>query len=36
MELAGTDTTELSDPQQADVRRNRIGFIFQFFHLVPR
>jgi putative ABC transport system ATP-binding protein len=35
-ELAGTDTTELSDPQQADVRRNRIGFIFQFFHLVPR
>jgi putative ABC transport system ATP-binding protein len=34
--LAGTDTTDLTDPQQADVRRHRIGFIFQFFHLVPR
>jgi putative ABC transport system ATP-binding protein len=30
------DTTRLSDNQQAEVRRNRIGFIFQFFHLVPR
>jgi putative ABC transport system ATP-binding protein len=30
------DTTHLSDNQQAEVRRNRIGFIFQFFHLVPR
>ena len=35
-ELAGSDTTALGDPQQAEVRRNRIGFIFQFFHLVPR
>ncbi len=35
-ELAGADTTTLTDAQQADVRRNRIGFIFQFFHLVPR
>jgi putative ABC transport system ATP-binding protein len=34
--LAGADTTDLTDPQQADVRRHRIGFIFQFFHLVPR
>ncbi len=22
--------------QQADVRRHKIGFVFQFFHLVPR
>jgi putative ABC transport system ATP-binding protein len=34
--LAGVDTTELSDLQQAEVRRNKIGFIFQFFHLIPR
>jgi putative ABC transport system ATP-binding protein len=34
--LEGADTTHLSDRQQADVRRHRIGFIFQFFHLVPR
>lgn len=30
------DTTSLSDDQQAAVRRHHIGFIFQFFHLVPR
>ena len=29
-------TTELTDDQQASVRRNKIGFVFQFFHLVPR
>ncbi|MCG6861845.1 MAG: ABC transporter ATP-binding protein [Chromatiaceae bacterium] len=34
--LDGIDTTELSDDQQADVRRNKIGFVFQSFHLVPR
>ncbi len=28
--------TTLSDDQQAAVRRNQIGFVFQFFHLVPR
>jgi putative ABC transport system ATP-binding protein len=26
----------LTDDQQASVRRNKIGFVFQFFHLVPR
>jgi putative ABC transport system ATP-binding protein len=26
----------LSDEEQAQVRREKIGFIFQFFHLVPR
>ena len=30
------DTTELNDRQQASVRRHKIGFVFQFFHLVPR
>lgn len=34
--LNGDDVTGLSDRQLADVRRNRIGFVFQFFHLVPR
>ena len=34
--LDDVDTTRLSDNQQAEVRRHRIGFIFQFFHLVPR
>jgi len=31
-----TDTTELSDLQQAEVRRHKIGFVFQFFHLISR
>jgi len=34
--LAGADTTELDDDALARRRRNHIGFIFQFFHLVPR
>jgi putative ABC transport system ATP-binding protein len=34
--LAGQDVTGLSDEEQARVRRERIGFVFQFFHLVPR
>ena len=34
--LAGNDMTQLSDEQQADARRNDIGFIFQSFHLVSR
>jgi putative ABC transport system ATP-binding protein len=35
-ELDGRDVTGLSDDEQAQVRRERIGFVFQFFHLVPR
>jgi len=35
-ELDGRDVTELSDDEQARVRREKIGFVFQFFHLVPR
>ena len=30
------DVTTLSDDEQARVRREQIGFVFQFFHLVPR
>jgi putative ABC transport system ATP-binding protein len=35
-ELDGEDVTALDDEQQSQVRRNKIGFVFQFFHLVPR
>jgi putative ABC transport system ATP-binding protein len=34
--LESVDTTTLDDDAQAAVRRHKIGFIFQFFHLVPR
>jgi putative ABC transport system ATP-binding protein len=34
--LEDADTTTLDDNAQAAVRRHKIGFIFQFFHLVPR
>jgi len=34
--LENLDTTELTDDQQASVRRHKIGFVFQFFHLVSR
>jgi putative ABC transport system ATP-binding protein len=34
--LDGQDVTMLDDGQQAQVRREKIGFVFQFFHLVPR
>lgn len=34
--LEGEDTTSLDDNRQAALRRHKIGFIFQFFHLVPR
>ena len=30
------DVTGLSDEEQARVRREKIGFVFQFFHLIPR
>jgi putative ABC transport system ATP-binding protein len=30
------NTTSLSDDQRAEVRRHKIGFVFQSFHLVPR
>jgi putative ABC transport system ATP-binding protein len=34
--LDGRDVTGLSDQEQARVRREKIGFVFQSFHLVPR
>jgi putative ABC transport system ATP-binding protein len=34
--LDNVNTTELDDDRQASVRRHKIGFVFQFFHLVPR
>jgi putative ABC transport system ATP-binding protein len=34
--LEDLNTTELTDDQQASVRCHKIGFVFQFFHLVPR
>ena len=30
------DVTSLSDNALAHIRRNQIGFVFQFFHLLPR
>ena len=35
-ELDGRDVTGLSDDELALVRREKMGFVFQFFHLVPR
>lgn len=34
--LEGRDVTTLGADEQARVRRERIGFVFQSFHLVPR
>ena len=35
-EMDGRDTTTLNDMEQAHVRGGKIGFVFQFFQLVPR
>jgi putative ABC transport system ATP-binding protein len=35
-ELDGRDVTALDEVEQARVRREKIGFVFQSFHLVPR
>ncbi len=34
--LDGQDVAQLDDARQAQLRREKIGFVFQFFHLVPR
>lgn len=34
--LNDQDVTQLNDQQLARVRRENIGFVFQFFHLIPR
>jgi len=31
----GTDLTTLTDAQLVEYRRKRVGFVFQFFNLVP-
>ena len=35
-ELDGSDVTDLSENERARVRREKIGFVFQAFHLIPR
>ena len=35
-ELDGGNVTGLGEDQLARVRRDKMGFVFQFFHLVPR
>ena len=34
--LHGRDVTGLPDDEQARIRRENMGFVFQFFHLIPR
>ncbi|MFZ5697401.1 MAG: ABC transporter ATP-binding protein [Pseudomonadota bacterium] len=34
--IDGIDTVALREEQRADIRRRRIGFVFQAYHLVPR
>lgn len=34
--LEGQEISAYSDEEQARLRRERIGFVFQFFHLIPR
>ncbi len=34
--LAGHDVSKLSDDELADIRKNKIGFVFQSFNLLPR
>lgn len=34
--LDNIDVTDLSESDQARVRQNKIGFVFQSFHLIPR
>ena len=35
-QLENDPISDLSNEQQAQVRLNKIGFVFQFFHLIPR
>ncbi|MBT8378783.1 MAG: ABC transporter ATP-binding protein [Ignavibacteria bacterium] len=33
--ISGTDITKLDEKERTLIRRNKIGFIFQFFNLIP-
>jgi len=35
VKIAGTDVYALDDNERTRLRRDRIGFVFQFFHLLP-
>ncbi|HMQ68075.1 MAG TPA: ABC transporter ATP-binding protein [Ignavibacteria bacterium] len=35
VKIAGTDITKLTEKERTLVRRHKIGFIFQFFNLIP-
>ncbi len=35
IELAGVDVTKMNEDQLTEVRNEKIGFIFQFFNLIP-
>jgi lipoprotein-releasing system ATP-binding protein len=35
IEIAGADATRLSDDERTALRRDRIGFVYQFHHLLP-
>ena len=35
IEIAGTDASALSDDARTALRRDRIGFVYQFHHLLP-
>ncbi len=34
--LDGEETSELNETELSRIRRHKIGFVFQFFHLIPR
>ncbi len=35
IEIAGVDITRMSEGQLAEIRNEKIGFVFQFFNLIP-
>ena len=35
VEIGGVDITHMSENRLADIRNRRIGFVFQFFNLIP-
>ena len=35
IEFNGVDITHLTDNEQSDFRRHEVGFVFQFFNLLP-